>query len=206
MSARPHPTSRPAPQADPQPEPREEPIRPPAPAGRPASDLLRVCAAGFLFGGLLYGLPIGLVHLVHNRVDSLRDALAAFGAFLVLYGLWAAAAFALGWAGSAVVSRMGRRWNLAGAPEHGGLRAPRGALAGMVLFHLVFWEIFWLYGLTYDQAPFGPPAGAGGMLALLIGLGLALAIVVVIGSWALVRAGEALRRRRLLLNLAWVGL
>src|SRR5262245_9373863 len=183
-------------------------------------DLRRVAAGGFAFGGLLYGAPIALVHVLHNRVGSPRDALFAYLDLLVLYGAWALATFAVGWALAAGWGRLRQsRWRAApdhrwrAAPDHRSRAAPdhpepspgsppRGAFLGLALFNLVFWEIYWLYGLTYDQAPFGPPAGAWGMVALLAGLALAIALAVGAGSWVLFRAGERLRRRGLLGRLA----
>jgi hypothetical protein len=130
------------------------------------------CLGGFLYGGLLYGSVLSLVHVLHNRLGSVRDALITFAAFLLLYGLWAAVFFGLG----ALVPR-------------------RGALVGLFAFNLVFWELYFLYGLTYDQAPFGPPSGSAGMMALLVLLAALIAVAVGAASWGLLRLFQALHRR-----------
>src|SRR5262245_26163695 len=94
----------------------EPEARRPAPAGL-WRDLRRTALGGFAFGALLYGAPIALVHVLHNRVGSLRDALAAYVDFLALYGAWALAVFVGGWALAAGWARLrpSRFW---AAPEH----------------------------------------------------------------------------------------
>ncbi|MFL6236451.1 MAG: hypothetical protein ACJ76N_25195, partial [Thermoanaerobaculia bacterium] len=53
------------------------------------------CLGGFLYGALLYGAVLSLVHVVHNHLGSARGALIVYAGFIVLYGLWGAAFFAL---------------------------------------------------------------------------------------------------------------
>ena len=101
------------------------------------------CLGGFLYGSLLYGAVLSLVHVVHNHLGSTRDALIAYALFGLLYGLWAAAFFGLASLVAGLFSR----------PE---ARSRRGLLSGLILFNVFFWEVFFLYGLTYDQAPFHP--------------------------------------------------
>ncbi len=122
------------------------------------------CLGGFLYGALLYGGVLSLVHVLHNHLGSARDALIVYAGFLLLYGLWSAAFFAL--AGLAVIpfSR----------PE---VRGRRGLWLGLLVFNLFFWEVFFLYGLTYDQAPFHP-AGKWGMAGVLVLLALPIALGV----------------------------
>lgn len=127
---------------------------------------------GFLYGALLYGGVLSLVHVLHNQLGSARDALITYGVFGLLYGLWAAASFAL----AALVA--GRR----------------GLALGLLAFNVFFWEIFFLYGLTYDQAPFHP-ARAWGMAGVLLLLAIPIALGAALGSWALFRLIEALRRQ-----------
>ena len=114
------------------------------------------CLGGFLYGALLYGAVLSLVHVVHNHLGSARDALIAYPASCLLYGLWSAAFFA--WRASRRSRSRGRR-----------RQGRRGLWLGLLAFNLFFWEIFFLYGLTYDQAPFHPTAkwGMAGVLALL---------------------------------------
>ncbi len=138
------------------------------------------CLAGFLYGSLLYGAVLSLVHVVHNHLGSTRDALIAFAGFGVLYGLWSAAFFALANLAAVFFSR----------PETQGRR---GLPLGLFAFNLFFWEVFFLYGLTYDQAPFHPSA-AWGMAGVLLLLAVPIAMGAALGSWALFRLFAALRR------------
>ncbi len=130
---------------------------------------------GFLYGSLLYGAVLSLVHVVYNHLGSARDALITYAFFLLLYGLWGAAFFAL-------------------ASLAAGLAEKRGTRLGLLAFNLFFWEVFFLYGLTYDQAPLGP-AGAIGMAAVLIGLAVLIAAGGFVASWLLVQVLEGLRSR-----------
>ncbi|HEV8580052.1 MAG TPA: alkaline phosphatase family protein [Thermoanaerobaculia bacterium] len=133
------------------------------------------CLGGFLYGSLLYGAVLSLVHVVHNHLGSARDALVTYTFFILLYGLWGAVFFGL-------------------ASLVAGLREARGLRLGLLAFNLFFWEIFFLYGLTYDQAPFRPD-GALGMAIVLLVLGLVIAVGVSVGSWLLLRFLESLRRK-----------
>ena len=103
------------------------------------------CLGGFLYGALLYGAVLSLLHVVHNHVGSTRDALLILVFFGLLYGLWSAAFFV---GASVAVWPFSRPENL----ERRGLRA------GLFIYNLFFWEVTCLYGLTYDEAPFHPVA------------------------------------------------
>jgi hypothetical protein len=138
------------------------------------------CLGGFLYGALLYGAVLSLVHVVHNHLGSARDALIAYAGCLLLYGLWSAAFFALASLAAIPFSR----------PESQGRR---GLLLGLFAFNLFFWEVFFLYGLTYDQAPLHPTA-AWGMAGVLALLAIPIAVGVALGSWVLFRLFAALRR------------
>jgi len=46
--------------------------------------------SGFLYGSLLYGAVLSLVHVVHNHLGSAWDALITYAFFVLLYGLWGA--------------------------------------------------------------------------------------------------------------------
>ncbi|HET9208966.1 MAG TPA: alkaline phosphatase family protein [Thermoanaerobaculia bacterium] len=137
------------------------------------------CLGGFLYGALLYGAVLSLVHVVHNHLGSARDALIAYVGFLVLYGLWGAAFFALASLAAIPFSR----------PE---TQERRGLWLGLLAFNLFFWEVFFLYGLTYDQAPLHP-TGKWGMAGVLALLAVPIAVGVVLGSWLLFRLFAALR-------------
>jgi Type I phosphodiesterase / nucleotide pyrophosphatase len=120
------------------------------------------CLGGFLYGALLYGAVLSLVHVVHNHLGSARDALLTYAVFLLLYGLWGAAFFGL-------------------ASLLSGFSPRRGIPFGLFLFNLFFWEAFFLYGLTYDQAPFRPD-GRFGMAAVLLLLAALIAVAVAFAS------------------------
>ena len=74
------------------------------------------CLGGFLYGALLYGAVLSLVHVVHNHLGSTRDALIVYAGFLLLYGLWSAAFFAAASLAALPFSR----------PEAQGEARPRG--------------------------------------------------------------------------------
>jgi hypothetical protein len=147
------------------------------------------CLGGFLYGALLYGAVLSLVHVVHNHLGSARDALITYAGFGLLYGVWAAAFFTLA--------------SLAVLPfSRPAAQGPRGLLLGLLAFNLFFWEIFCLYGLTYDQAPFHPVA-AWGMAGVLLLLAVPIALAAVLGSWAGFRLFAALHQRG---SLKWAAL
>lgn len=136
------------------------------------SPLKALCLGGFLYGSIVYALPLSLIHVFHNRLALVRASLVTFLAFILLYGLGAVATFLLGCAGA----RLRRK----DAVEH-------GSWIGLLLFNLGFWELFWLYGLTYDQYPFGKLSGAGGMVAFVVVLVVLIAVAVTLASWVLFR-------------------
>ncbi|MBW8876790.1 MAG: alkaline phosphatase family protein [Acidobacteria bacterium] len=143
------------------------------------------CIGGFLYGAVVYGASLSLLHVVHNRLGSSRDALIALIFFSLLYGLWSAAFF-LG-ATLAV-------WPFS-RPE---ARERRGLGVGLFVYNLFFWEVALLYGLTYDEAPFHP-AGVWGMAAVLALLAAGIAVLVAGVSWAELRGLAALHRQ------GWLG-
>ena len=97
--------------------------------------------------------------------------------FALLYGLWGAAFFGLAALAPIPFPRPERR---------------RGLLLGLLFFNLFFWELFFLYGLTYDQAPLHPTAKWG--MAGVLPPGAAIALGAALGSWLLFRLFVALRR------------
>lgn len=135
------------------------------------------CLGGFLYGSLLYGTVLSLVHVAYNHLGSAGDALLVYGVFLLLYGLWGAAFFALA-----------------------GLFGRRSPFLGLLIFNLFFWEIFFLYGLTYDQAPFHP-AGRWGMVAVLVLLAIPIAVATALASWLIARFWGRLKRPAIALLL-----
>ena len=150
--------------------------------------------AGLLFGALLFGGPISLAHLVHNRTDSAVVGIAALLLFALLYGVWAGAAF----------GGLGLVWRTLASLR----RRPAGnpATLAACLFNLVFFELFLFYGLTYGQVPWFTPAGVRGMaLFLAVACTLAGAAIWVV-TWVLAarvaRLAAAGRLPRLVAALA----
>jgi hypothetical protein len=162
----------------------------PAARARLASPLLAVLI-GALWGALVFGSAVSLVHLVYNRLASVRDALAMGVFFTLLWGLAAAAATTFG----ALVQRMIARDRNRGARDSSA--ALRSRLAwGLSCFHIGFFVPFVVYGRTYDEVAFaGPPSTVGGMIALLAMGGVAVAVVVTLLSRAIARALASLTAR-----------
>ncbi|HWM93014.1 MAG TPA: alkaline phosphatase family protein [Thermoanaerobaculia bacterium] len=151
------------------------------------SPLRAVCLGGFLYGSIVYGLVLSLIHVLHNRLGSTRDALVTWLIFALLYGLGAVATFLLGY----VLARLRRKDPI----EH-------GVWIGLLVFNLGFWELFWLYGLTYDQYPFGRLSGAGGMVAFVAVLVALIGLAVAVASWLLFRLLLGIWRRGWLPRIA----
>lgn len=152
--------------------------------------LRAVTLGGCLYGSLVYGLLLSLIHVLHNRLGSTRDALVTWFFFALLYGLGAAVVFLVGYG----LARL-----------RGGDPVARGAGIGLFLFNLGFWELFWLYGLTYDQYPFGHLDGAGGMVVFVAVLVAVIAAAVSLGSWLLARLLLGIWRRGWLPRVAITG-
>lgn len=151
---------------------------PRAGAGRVVAGALR---AGAVHGALLYGSGISLLHVLHDRVPSVWNAAVLFAWSNLLYGLLSAAVF-----GGAAVSVVVARRLLRRAPK-GETKAPIELAAGAFAFHLGFWFFAANYGLTYDELPFGEPAGPAAMLAWLALRTLALAAAALLASWLFAR-------------------
>ena len=142
-------------------------------------NLRSACLGGFLYGAIVYGAVLSLIHVVYNELGSTRDALVTLVWFILLYGGWAAVFFG--------VAR---------------LLTPRkvgdNLLPGLLVFNVFFWEIFWLYGMTYEETPFGKPSGLSGMVTFIVVAGLVIALVAALGSWLLARLFRGVGRRTVL--------
>ncbi|MCB1035374.1 MAG: hypothetical protein KDD47_16235, partial [Acidobacteria bacterium] len=157
---------------------------------------------GFVFGGLLYGAVLAWLHVLHNHLTHLADGLITFLCFVLLYGLWAAALFG----GVAFLASVFR--GLLGHSGHGD-EPPAVFFPGVLLFNLLFWELFFLYGLTYDQAPAFARGGPKAMASFLGAAALVVAAGVFFVSWAVVwtwrRLGAAGWRRKAAVGLFAAG-
>ncbi|MDE2975924.1 MAG: alkaline phosphatase family protein [Acidobacteriota bacterium] len=150
--------------------------------------------AGLLFGALLFGGPISLAHLVHNRADSAVAGIAALLLFGLLYGVWAGAAF----------GGLGLLWRTLAHLR----RRPAGnpVLLAACLFNLIFFQLVLFYGLTYGQVPWFTPAGVRGM-ALFLAVACTLSgatiwiVTRVLAAWV-ARLAAAGRLPRLVAALA----
>lgn len=129
--------------------------------------------AGLLFGALLFGGPISLAHLVHNRTDSAVSAIAALLLFALLYGVWAGAAF--GGLGLLWRTLARRRRRPAGHP----------VVLAACLFNSVFLELVLFYGLTYGQVPWFTPAGFWSMALFLVVAGVLAGAAIWVVTWVL---------------------
>ncbi|HVR28263.1 MAG TPA: alkaline phosphatase family protein [Thermoanaerobaculia bacterium] len=135
------------------------------------------------WAALLFGGVISLLHLLHNRVDGLRDAFLLWVFFAQVWGLAGAGAATL-----ALVARRLLRRNANRAPGVAGPSLARDLAWALVLFHLPFFLTVVLYGRTYDHFAFaGPPRTAAGMVALLAAAAILIAATVVLVSIFLAR-------------------
>ncbi len=131
--------------------------------------------SGLVTGALTYGSVISVAHVVHNDLGSPRDGLVLWAWCAALFGVWMAAMVLVG----TIPAWWARRRAL--DPEHARNCDPRWW--GLILFHLAFWELFFLHGLTYDHYPFGTLHSVWGMLAFLA----ACALLIALGVWILSR-------------------
>ncbi|HVS61945.1 MAG TPA: alkaline phosphatase family protein [Thermoanaerobaculia bacterium] len=139
----------------------------------------RASAFAFAYGATVYGLPVALLHVLHNRLGSLVDALLLALVCALLYGLMAMTPTALA-AGALSL----RRWLRGRRPPRERLEKDWGLRLGLVGFTVLFWEAALLYGLTYEQTLLVRPRGFVGMA-----LYLAVAAVLI----AIAASGIALR-------------
>lgn len=137
---------------------------------------------GLLFGASTYGAAISLAHVLTNLIASWRDILVTWLFVSLLYGGGAAAVFVA----SGLAVTLWRRFRRAPEPGAGGwLRS--SVFLGFFLFNVAFWVVFGLFGLTYDQVPFGRPSGPWSMLGFLAGATLAIALLTYAFSRGLLR-------------------
>jgi hypothetical protein len=160
-------------------------------SARRASPALAVLAGGG-WGALVLGGAVSLAHVLHNRLEGARDALATWLFFAVLWGLAAAGTTAFGTLVHRVIARDRNRARRDGTPAlSGDLRW------GLSIFHVAFCVPFVIYGRTYDEAAFaGPPRTVVGMIALLVVVGLAVAAAMYLLSRPLARWLASLAVRR----------
>ncbi len=150
--------------------------------------LRTVGAAGLVYGAIVYGAPIAILHLLHNQVATVRDGVLTWAASLLLYGAWGAATFLGATALLAAWGLLRRRrfeWPAAGS----------AARLGVLVLNLVFWELFVLYGRTYEETFWATPPGRAGMVVFLLGCALGVALVVGLVSWVFCRLAAVASRR-----------
>lgn len=165
--------------------------------------------SGTVQGALLLGSVTSLLHVLHDRLPSVWDALVLFVFSNVAYGLWCGlsllAVVAVLRAGARLLRSL--RTKPAEAPLRK-LRARELTVAGFA-FYLAFFFLLANYGLTYDEAPLGPEAGAPSMLAYLAARTVGAALLAALVARVLARiavAGTERRRVPVLLAAAWIGL
>ena len=140
----------------------------------------RASALGFACGAILYGLPVALLHVLHNRLGSVRDALVLALVCALLYGLMAGIPTVL-----VAAALSARRWLRGRRLPRERLETDWGLRLGLVAFTVMFWEAALLYGLTYEQTLIVRPAGFVGMAlylavaAFLIAIAAGMVAVVV---------------------------
>lgn len=140
---------------------------------------IKTIAAAAAFGAFAYGVSIGLLHLEHNPHVGWFEALGLLLVFGLLYGGWAAGT-------AAVVAPVGLWWG-----KRRGVAERTALVWSLLAFQAPFWLGFILYGLTYDQGPFGPLATRTSMLVwvgALVLMGLVLAAVLSVVSARVVLA------------------
>ncbi|HUP23808.1 MAG TPA: alkaline phosphatase family protein, partial [Thermoanaerobaculia bacterium] len=171
------------------------------PPRRPAiaRPLAGVALLGFAYGALGYGVPIAVLHILHNALGSLRSAAVLGVALALIYGAAAAALVAAGAAPVLLLQRAratpsggGERDSDFGADPWslpGELRDPQLAgtplRVGLCLYGLAFWVPYFLWGLTYDQTVGPELRSAPLMAAYLLGAALLIAVGVCVASWYL---------------------
>jgi hypothetical protein len=154
---------------------------------------------GFVWGSLSFGGTISVLHVLHNRLDLVQDALV----------LWLALSFLFGTAVAAACAAAGLLTKVSTRGQNATSQAARTLLArGLALFHVPFFVLGVIIGFTYDQVPFFSPASAWGMLAFLAVLTVvAVAFSIVLSVFVaslLSRLSEHTSRRQVLALFAAV--
>lgn len=179
-----------------------------APPGLLRRPLALALLAGTVQGALLLGSTVSLLHVLHDRLPSVWDALVLFAFSNVAYGLWCGLSFlvvaALAVAGGRLLGRSPARPSDETASRK---RRTRELTAAGFGFYLVFFFLLANYGLTYDESPLGPEAGAPAMLAYLAARTVGAALLAALVGRVLARiavAGTARRSVPAVLAAAWI--
>jgi hypothetical protein len=143
-------------------------------------------AAGAAHGALLFGAVVSLLHVFHDRVESVWNAGVLLAASALCYGLAAALAFA----GAAVAVGLGSRLLRRPASRHAAI------LSGAFLFDAVFLFFVANWGLTYDEVPFGDDPGMTAYFAYLALRTAGVVLIALLAAWVFARAWRRLRERR----------
>ncbi len=151
-----------------------------APAGgATVAAWLRDSTIGLLYGALLFGGPISVAHVVHNRVESPATAFASLILFFLLYGCGVGAV--LGALGLLLRRLAFRRFRRTGDP----------VVAAACLLNLAVFQAVVFHGLTYEQVPWFEPRTFADMALFLV----AAALVVGAFVWSATRIAAAGVRR-----------
>ncbi|MEE2777824.1 MAG: alkaline phosphatase family protein [Acidobacteriota bacterium] len=149
---------------------------------------MRWAGVGFVHGALVYGGLISLLHVVHNRMPSVRDAVVLLAISALVYGTAGAAIFA----GGGIAGRLGcrlvpSRWGRAG--RDGGLLWPA------FTFTLAFWYFYFNYALSYDQLPMVDDPDVRHILVLLAVRSVLVGVCAWGVAWLFNAIWQALARR-----------
>ena len=111
---------------------------------------------GFAYGALFFGAPISLAHVLHNRLNIVQDSLVLWLWLSLLFGI----------PGLALHGAVFGLWRAtAGLANRSRAEAGQPLAWALSLYNLAFFLPFALYGMTYDQYPFGELSSRWGMAA-----------------------------------------
>ena len=144
-------------------------------------ELRALLRGALVVGALGYGATLSTLHVWTSQVTSIRDSLVTLPTFVVLYGGWCLACLLLAWLLIRLVSLV-----RSADAAHDRQVCRRHALSiGFFALQTAFWAPFFLYGLSYDEVPFGPPGRIGMVIYASL---LLLVIVLSVGAVSAVLA------------------
>lgn len=154
--------------------------------------------AGFLFGALIYGSVLSVLHIRFNRIGGFVDVLVPGIYFIIIYGLWAAVVFFFSWpavqAAGGLFSTLSKKRRRAEKKTDSRLKS--ALFLGFFVFNFFFWFFYFNFGLTYDHYPFGELKNITGMLLFVSARTVLIAAAVLLVSWVLTILAFRLLRGR----------